>query len=793
MIANSSSATAPLSLNVRRALQVAEQMLTGQVNDRQQVSPPPRGDGAIVVQAAREIAPANIDSPGALAVRVLGRTGRAAVASTAKLLEPDIDQIEIFTDALFRYAKTGFVSLRAFYENGSAKPFRISAVAIGSTLQLLNKQAIEVARMCAQSPEPVVFCPPIAAFRDRDRARENDIAAGLALSVECDQHALEARRKLSEILGEPTVAVLSGGKWLDPATGEIQDKRHLHWRLKIPATGEALKELKRARDIAGRLVGGDPSNKPVCHPIRWPGSWHRKSDPVLCRIESLDPDREIELAAAVAALKLACPGQSEPSRGKRFDGQADGADWAGLIAKVLSGDSYHEPLIRMAAKMLAAGTSDGAAVNHLRALMEASTGPRDDRWRARYDDIPRAVRTAREKFGRRAPVDIAASTASAADYGYGQDARGWRENTEPNNIGNRARRGRRLEMDRLSAVESIPVEWLWPDRIPRKFVLFTGPPDVGKTLAAIDIAARVTNAGNWPDGSGRASRGSVVVLTAEDGIADTIRPRAEAAGADLDRIHYLRAVIDADGRRSTFSLQADLAQLREAIAAIGDVALVIIDPVTAYLGAGAIDTHKTSDVRAVLSPLTEFVDEQHVTVLGITHPPKSVGGNAMNSATGSLAFIAAARSAYLFSREDETGRTLMLPIKNNLAPRKDGLAFRIHQRIVSESIVAPYLDWDSEPVTVTANEALAVESERTSGDRSALNEAMDFIRTELLGGEVEAAVVQKQALKAGITVATFRRARDELKAREGLKTRREGFGCDGKFFLSLPIDAHRVS
>jgi putative DNA primase/helicase len=358
----------------------------------------------------------------------------------------------------------------------------------------------------------------------------------------------------------------------------------------------------------------------------------------------------------------------------------------------------------------------------------------------------------------------------------------------------RQQKGRQLELNRLSAVTSVPVQWLWPDRIPRKVVLFTGPPDVGKTLSAIDIAARTTRAAEWPDGSGRAPRGNVVILTAEDGIADTIRPRAEAAGADLDRIHYLRAVLDANGHRSTFSLQSDLAQLRECVTKIGDVVMAMIDPVTAYFGAGKIDTHKTSDVRAIMSLLTEFADELTMTILGITHPPKSLNGNAMNAATGSLAFIAAARSAYLFSREDESDRTLMLPIKNNLGPRKDGLAFRINVRVPDAGgcgIAAPYINWDREPVTITANEVLATQGERT--DRKVLNEAMDFIRTELLRGEAEATVVQEQARKAGISNATYRRARDELKTNEGLKTRREGFGREGKFFLSLPIDAHDPS
>jgi putative DNA primase/helicase len=346
-------------------------------------------------------------------------------------------------------------------------------------------------------------------------------------------------------------------------------------------------------------------------------------------------------------------------------------------------------------------------------------------------------------------------------------------------------RARELVFACLADIKPASVKWLWPDRIPRKFVLFTGPPDAGKTLTAIDISARITIAGTWPDGSGRAPLGRVIILTAEDGIADTIRTRAEAAGADLNRILCLQSTIGEDGNRSVFSLQADLARLGEKISTLGDVALVIVDPVTAYLGAGKIDTHKTSDVRAVLSPVTEFADELGITVLGLTHPPKNGGGKAINAATGSLAFIAAARSAYLFTIEAETGRTLVLPIKNNLGPRRDGLAFRISQRSITEEIIAPYVEWDSDPVTVTADEALAAESSVIE-DHSALDEAMDFLREELQAGEVEAAIVETQARKAGIAIKTLKRARKKL----GVISRREGFGKDGKFFLSLTRD-HR--
>jgi RecA-family ATPase len=123
--------------------------------------------------------------------------------------------------------------------------------------------------------------------------------------------------------------------------------------------------------------------------------------------------------------------------------------------------------------------------------------------------------------------------------------------------------------------------------------------------------------------------------TAEDGFADTIRTRADAAGADVKKIYVLKSVHDEEGRATTFDLQQDLVWLAEKISEIGDVRLIVVDPITAYMGAGKIDTHKTADVRAVLSLLTEFSDKHGVAVIGLTHPSKSVT-RAMNAATGRM-------------------------------------------------------------------------------------------------------------------------------------------------------------
>jgi AAA domain len=336
------------------------------------------------------------------------------------VLEPDRDQLETFTDALFRHGgREGFVSLRAFHD-GSNKPFRITPTDLAGGFPYLLEVVEDDARRAAQDPKPIVFCPPIAVFSNKDKAREQDILLGLALSVECDQHPREALETLECLLGPATIVVASGGKWTDPETGEVQDRLHLHWRLRVPARGEALAKLKRARDIAARIVGGDPSNKSVCHPIRWPGSWHRKKEPVLCKIETVRPDTEIDLDAALDALVAAAPPPTTNGNGKDHNhDHSQPRDWDDLIKGVISGNDYHNALTSLAAKCLRAGTSKGATHNMLSALMQNSTGPRDARWQTRYDDISRAIDTAVAKgFDQHdAPADGKEEDFAPADLG----------------------------------------------------------------------------------------------------------------------------------------------------------------------------------------------------------------------------------------------------------------------------------------------------------------------------------------------------------------------------------------
>jgi hypothetical protein len=232
--------------------------------------------------------------------------------------EPDREAIKTFVGAIFRHVGTeGYVSLRAFHE-GATKPFRITGVSLQGGLEFLCEAAEDDAYRAANAPQGVVFCPPLSVFASGDNAKQKNLLKGPALSVECDQRAQEAVATLEKLLGPATVIVRSGGLWTDPVTNQVHDRLHVHYRLSKPAQGADLARLKRARVLATEIVGGDASNKPTVHPIRWPGSWHRKGEPRLCEIEVLNPEAEIDLDAALAALEAAAPKKT------RSNGKANG-------------------------------------------------------------------------------------------------------------------------------------------------------------------------------------------------------------------------------------------------------------------------------------------------------------------------------------------------------------------------------------------------------------------------------------------------------------------------------------
>ena len=277
--------------------------------------------------------------------------------------------------------------------------------------------------------------------------------------------------------------------------------------------------------------------------------------------------------------------------------------------------------------------------------------------------------------------------------------------------------------------------------------------------------------------------GGVLILAAEDDVEDTLAPRLIAAGADMRRVFNIRSVMTGDdqGRRS-FSLQADLAALEREIGARDNIRLVIIDPVTSYLG--KIDSHKNSEVRGVLEPLAEMAARLRVAVICNNHFSKG-NGNANSRIIGSVAFVNQARAAFIVTpdAEDEE-RLLLMPSKVNITPLRHGLAYRIGGIMIHDDeggeILTSQILWESEPVRMTADEALAAHAEDDQA-KTAKEEAIEFLRAALADEPVPAAEINRMAREHGLTAKAVRSAREAL----GVKIERDGFGPGSKSLWSL--------
>ena len=292
------------------------------------------------------------------------------------------------------------------------------------------------------------------------------------------------------------------------------------------------------------------------------------------------------------------------------------------------------------------------------------------------------------------------------------------------------------------------------------------------------MAARISCSLPWPDDPDSvAPLGDVLLFSAEDDLEDTIRPRLDAAGADVKRIAALGVKVGKDGKGCCYraiDLARDLADIKKTIGKIEDCQLVIIDPLSAYIG--SIDSHRDNEVRALLAPLADLASKHDVAVLAVMHLRKSEGP-AIYRNMGSLAFTAAARAAWVVAKDKaDPERRLFLPVKNNLALDRYGLAYCIFS---DEPDGAPVIEWDPEPVTMTADEALESVSTAKQGG-GALGKAIGWLRAKLADGPVPANELEEQALQDGITKGTYYKARSRL----GVRSTPAGYG--GSRMCCLP-------
>lgn len=320
---------------------------------------------------------------------------------------------------------------------------------------------------------------------------------------------------------------------------------------------------------------------------------------------------------------------------------------------------------------------------------------------------------------------------------------------------------RRSRVRRASEIAPQAVTFLWCPYVPcGKLTLLEGDPGQGKSW----IAAALATAGSRGEGLPGAAAFApfrTLIFTAEDGLADTLRPRLDRLGADCDAVLLHDEPLDlAQGE--------DFAEVEQAVAEHRP-RLVILDPIVAYLGAKT-DAYRANEVRAILAPLARLADRHACAVVAVRHLNKSRGSRSIYAGQGSIDFTAAARSVLLAGcGGDGDAERALVHIKSNLAAIGETVAYAIDDK---------GFRWAGAS-QLRASDLLAPEA--SGEDASALDEARAFLRGELRDGPVSTAEIWARALKARISEHTLRRA----KAREGVVACRQGYGPGGSWRWSL--------
>ena len=209
-------------------------------------------------------------------------------------------------------------------------------------------------------------------------------------------------------------------------------------------------------------------------------------------------------------------------------------------------------------------------------------------------------------------------------------------------------RNEELNLIRMSDIEAKEVEWLWYPFIPYgKLTIIQGDPGDGKTTMVLNIAAAVSRGEGFDEGMNITEPMNVIYQTAEDGLADTVKPRLEQARADCS---------DKTGAR-----------------------LLIMDPIQAYLG-GSMDMNRANEAREMTKHLATIAEQRNCAIILIGHMNKAGGCKAAYRGIGSIDFFAVARSVLLVGRViGKDNYRAMVQIKNNLAPFGHPKAFELSE------------------------------------------------------------------------------------------------------------------
>ncbi len=305
---------------------------------------------------------------------------------------------------------------------------------------------------------------------------------------------------------------------------------------------------------------------------------------------------------------------------------------------------------------------------------------------------------------------------------------------------------------RMSDVDPEDVDWLWKPYIPKgKLTLLEGDPAVGKTFLALQLAASISTGAPLPGPDGkpgeRRKQATVLYMSAEDGLADTIRPRLDKAGADLNYIFVLT------GWKSKNSWgQITLSDVEIIEKALQQVkpALVVVDPLQGYLGAKT-DMHRANEVRPILANLAALAEQHRTALLCIRHFNKGQG-KSLYRGMGTIDFTAAARSVLVAGQDpDDQDKRAIIQIKNSLAQIGSAIGYKID--------TSGNFYWTG---LSDLTDQVILQQHPDSEDKSAVKESEEFLLEVLKNGPVEVKEIENERKSAGIAERTLKRAKANL-------------------------------
>lgn len=341
----------------------------------------------------------------------------------------------------------------------------------------------------------------------------------------------------------------------------------------------------------------------------------------------------------------------------------------------------------------------------------------------------------------------------------------------------------------MADVEAKPVEWLWPMRIPKGALsIIAGDPSQGKSQITCYMAAVISTGAPWCDDDKHEKRPAlnVILLNAEDAADTFIKPRLLAAGADVSKVYTIKSVLKyndkGEATQTDMSLVQDMQALDQALSGKGNVGLVVIDPISAYLG--KVDSHNNSEVRGILAPLARLAEIHNVAMVCVSHLNKGSGGKVTDRVTGSLAFSAAARAVYLVGanpgEDAEEDAKMFVAGKTNLAPNVQALSFKIESHTVwpeGGPIETSRVVW-GDAMAASVDDMLRGKDDKIDGRRAGKEKLTAWLSTFLADGYWHTFdKIEDAAKRVGIDKGrrTFERAANEI----GVVMKRGGVGESG--------------